>query len=119
MSWRWSGPWECWSLLSALAAVTERVELGTFVSCVSFRNPALFAKMADTVDEVSGGRLILGLGAGWNELEYRAFGFPFDNRVSRFEEAITIIAGLLKNGEIDFEGRFYEARDCELRPRGP
>ncbi|MDQ3870003.1 MAG: LLM class flavin-dependent oxidoreductase, partial [Chloroflexota bacterium] len=113
------GPWESWSMVAALAAATSRVEIGTFVSCAGFRNPALFAKMADTVDEVSGGRLILGLGAGWNEAEYRAFGYPFDNRVSRFEEAIQIIAPLLRNGQVDFQGRFYQARECELRPRGP
>lgn len=113
------GPWECWSLLSAIAAVTERVEIGPLVLCAGFRNPALLAKMADTVEEISGGRLILGIGAGWNEPEYRAFGYPFDNRVARFEEAMAIIAGLLRNGHIDFEGRFYQARDCELRPRGP
>jgi probable F420-dependent oxidoreductase len=113
------GVWECWSLLSALAAVTERVEIGTLVACATFRNPALLAKMADTVDEISNGRIILGLGAGWNAPEYAAFGFPFDNRVSRFEEALTIIHGLLKEGRVDFEGRFHAARDCELRPRGP
>lgn len=113
------GPWECWSLLSAIAAVTERVEIGPLVLCAGFRNPALLAKMADTVEEISGGRLILGLGAGWNEPEYRAFGYPFDNRFDRFEEALTIVTGMLRNGHIDFEGRFYQARDCELRPRGP
>ncbi len=113
------GPWECWSLLSAIAAVTSKVEIGPLVLCAGFRNPALLAKMADTVEEISGGRLILGLGAGWNEPEYRAFGYPFDNRVARFEEALAIISGLLRNGHIDFEGRFYQARDCELRPRGP
>ena len=113
------GPWECWSLISALAAVTDRVEIGTLVLCNSFRNPAHLAKMADTVDEISGGRLILGLGAGWNEPEYRAFGFPFDHRVDRFEEAIQIIHGLLRNGAIDFDGVYYQARDCVLRPRGP
>jgi probable F420-dependent oxidoreductase len=113
------GGWECWSLLSALSAVTERIELGPLVSCSSFRNPALVAKMADTVDEISGGRLILGLGAGWHDYEYRAFGYPFDHRVSRFEEALTIIAGLLREGQIDFAGRYYSARECELRPRGP
>jgi probable F420-dependent oxidoreductase len=114
-----AGVWECWSLLAALAAVTERVELGTLVSCVSFRNPALLAKMADTVDEISGGRVILGLGAGWHEPEYSAFGFPFDHRVARFEEALQIIHGLLKEGTVDVEGRYHAAQECELRPRGP
>ena len=113
------GVWECWSLLSALAAVTERVEIGPLVSCTGFRNPALLAKVAETVDEISGGRLILGLGAGWHEPEYDAFGYPFDHRVGRFEEALWIIAGLLREGHIDFEGTYYQARDCELRPRGP
>jgi alkanesulfonate monooxygenase SsuD/methylene tetrahydromethanopterin reductase-like flavin-dependent oxidoreductase (luciferase family) len=113
------GIWECWSLLSALAAVTKKAELGTLVVCTGFRSPALLAKMADTVDEISNGRLILGLGAGYFEREYRAFGFPYDHRVSRFEEALTIIATLLRTGEIDFEGTYYSARECELRPRGP
>src|SRR5215218_4185765 len=113
------GPWECWSLLSAIAAITNRVEIGTLVICNSFRNPALLAKMADTVEEISAGRLILGLGAGWNEPEYRAFGYPFDHRVDRFEEAVTVITSLLRDGHVDFEGTYYQARDCELRPRGP
>ena len=113
------GVWEGWSVLAALAAVTERVELGQLVTCTAFRNPALLAKMADTVDEISGGRLTLGLGAGWHEPEFQAFGYPFDRRVSRFEEAVTIIHGLLKHGQIDFSGTYYQARDCELRPRGP
>ena len=89
------------------------------MTCVGFRNPALLAKMADTVEEISGGRLILGLGAGWHEPEFTAFGFPFDHRVDRFAEAVTIISGLLRNGHIDFEGTYHQARDCELRPRGP
>ena len=113
------GTWECWSHLSALAAITERVALGTLVICTGFRNPALLAKMAATVEEISDGRLILGLGAGWNEAEHLAFGYPFDRRVSRFAEALTIITGLLRDGQIDFCGEFYQARDCELRPRGP
>jgi alkanesulfonate monooxygenase SsuD/methylene tetrahydromethanopterin reductase-like flavin-dependent oxidoreductase (luciferase family) len=75
--------------------------------------------MADTIDEISGGRLILGLGAGWHEPEFDAFGYPFDHRASRFEEAIQIIHGLLRTGHVDFEGTYSQARDCELRPRGP
>ncbi len=113
-----AGVWECWSFLSALAAVTKRVELGTLVLCTGFRNPALLAKMADAVEEISNGRLILGIGAGWNEYEYKAFGYPFDHRVSRFEEALTIIHGLLKHGQVDFVGKYHEARECELLPRG-
>jgi probable F420-dependent oxidoreductase len=113
------GPWECWSIMAALAAVTSRVEIGPLVACTSFRNPALQAKIADTIDEISGGRLLLGLGAGWNEPDYVEFGYPFDHRVSRFAEAIAIIHGLLRNGHVDFEGTYYSARDCELRPRGP
>jgi probable F420-dependent oxidoreductase len=113
------GVWECWSLLSAMAVATERIELGPVVSCTGFRNPALLAKMADTVEEISGGRLILGLGAGWHEPEYRAFGYPFDHRVARFEEAVAIIHGLLREGKVDFRGTYYQAERCELRPRGP
>jgi probable F420-dependent oxidoreductase len=111
--------WEGWSMLSAVAATTSRAEIGTLVTCTGFRNPALLAKMASTVDEISAGRLVLGLGAGWHEPEYEAFGLPFDHRASRFEEALTIIATLLREGHIDFDGTYYQARDCELRPRGP
>jgi alkanesulfonate monooxygenase SsuD/methylene tetrahydromethanopterin reductase-like flavin-dependent oxidoreductase (luciferase family) len=113
------GPWEGWSLIAALAAVTTRIQIGTLVVCTGFRNPALLAKMADTVDEISGGRLILGLGAGWHEPEYSAFGYPFDHRVSRFEEALMIITGLLRDGHVDVEGTYSQVHDCELRPRGP
>lgn len=113
------GGWECLSLLSALAASTKRVELGTLVVCTSFRNPALLAKMFDTIEEISGGRLIMGIGAGYHEPEYKAFGYPYDHRVSRFEEAVQIISSLLKTGQVDFAGKYYEARECELRPRGP
>ena len=92
------GPWEAWSMLAALAATTERIKLGALVLCTAFRNPALVAKMADTVDEISGGRLILGLGAGYHEPEFRAFGCPYDHRISRFEEALTMITTLLREG---------------------
>jgi alkanesulfonate monooxygenase SsuD/methylene tetrahydromethanopterin reductase-like flavin-dependent oxidoreductase (luciferase family) len=113
------GPWEAWAVLAALAAVTTRIELGPLVACTAFHNPAVLAKRADTIDEISGGRLILGLGAGWNETEFRAFGIPFDHRIDRFEEAFAIIGGLLRDGAIDFDGTYYQARDCELLPRGP
>lgn len=113
------GIWEGWSMLTALAACTHKVELGPLVACNSFRNPALLAKMAHTVDEISGGRLVLGVGAGWNQPEYDAFGFPFDHRVDRFEEALQIIRPLLKEGHVDFAGKYYTARDCEIIPRSP
>jgi alkanesulfonate monooxygenase SsuD/methylene tetrahydromethanopterin reductase-like flavin-dependent oxidoreductase (luciferase family) len=113
------GPWEAWSQLAALAAITSRVEIGPLVAATSFHSPAMLAKKAATVEEISGGRLILGLGAGWNKTEYSAFGFAYDSRVSRFEEAFTIIRTLLREGAIDFDGDYYQARDCELLPRGP
>jgi len=113
------GPWEAWTLLAAIAASTSRIELGPLVACTNFHNPALLAKQAATIDELSGGRFVLGLGAGWNETEFRAYGYPFDSRIGRFEEAFTIIRTLLREGAIDFDGRWYQARDCELLPRGP
>jgi probable F420-dependent oxidoreductase len=111
------GPWEVWTMLAAIAASTSRIRLGPLVAATAFHAPPMLAKLAATVDEISGGRLILGLGAGWNETEFRAFGFPFDHRISRFEEAFTIIRTLLAEGSIDFDGRFFQARDCELLPR--
>jgi alkanesulfonate monooxygenase SsuD/methylene tetrahydromethanopterin reductase-like flavin-dependent oxidoreductase (luciferase family) len=113
------GPWEAWTQLAAIAAVTERVEIGPLVAATSFHNPAMIAKKAATLDEISGGRLILGLGAGWNEAEYTAYGYPFDHRVSRFEEAFTIIRTLLHDGRCDFAGDYYRVTDAELIPRGP
>ncbi len=114
-----TGVWECWTVLSALAEATRRVELGPLVLCNSLRNPAILAKMATTLDEVSHGRLILGIGAGWNEPEYKAFGVPFDHRVDRLEEALQVLSPLLRDGHADFAGRYYQARDCEIAPRGP
>ncbi len=113
------GIWEIFTMLSGLAARTTRITLGTIVVCTSFRPPALVAKMADTIDEISGGRLILGLGAGWHQPEYEAFGYPFDHLASRFDEAIQIIAPLLREGHVDFQGKYYQVNNCVLRPRGP
>jgi probable F420-dependent oxidoreductase len=110
------GQHEAWTIVSAIAAATERVEIGTLVLCTSFRSPALVAKMAATADEVSGGRVILGLGAGWHDPEYEAFGFPNDHRVDRFEEALRIIVPLLRGETVTFEGRYEEARDAVLAP---
>ena len=113
------GRWECWSLLAALAAATSHVEIGPLVTCMAFRNPALLAKIADTVDEISGGRLILAIGAGWHEPEFTAYGFPFDHRAGRFEDGLRILHDLLRTGRSDYRGRFAAVEGCELRPRGP
>ncbi len=110
------GPWEVWTSLAAIAAVTSRIEIGPLVASTGFHAPAMLAKQAATVDAISGGRLVLGLGAGWNEREYRAFGHPFDRRVSRFEEAFTIIRTLLREGRVDFHGAYYDVDDCVLDP---
>jgi alkanesulfonate monooxygenase SsuD/methylene tetrahydromethanopterin reductase-like flavin-dependent oxidoreductase (luciferase family) len=113
------GIWEGWTLLSALAEATTRIELGTLVMCTAFRNPALLAKMADAVDEVSEGRFIFGLGAGWHEPEFTAFGYHYDHLASRFEDALRIIAPLVRTGAADYQGTYERAVDCVSRPRGP
>jgi len=110
------GPLEVWTLLAAIAAVTERVAIGPLVACASFHPPGLIAKMAATVDDVSRGRLVLGLGAGWNETEYRAFGLPYDHRVSRFEESFEIVRRMLAGERVTLEGRFWQAEDLVLLP---
>lgn len=115
----WSGAWECWTILSALAATTARVRLGTYVTAMPYRNPALLAKMAETLDEVSGGRAILGLGAGWNEPEFAAFDFPWERRFDRFEDGLRIITSMLRTGRADHEGHAASARGALIRPRGP
>jgi len=111
------GPYEAWTTLAAIAAATERVEIGPLVASTGFHAPAMLAKQAATVDAISQGRLILGLGAGWNRREFDAFGFPYDRRVSRFEEALAIIAPLLREGRTTFHGQFYDVDDCVLDPR--
>ncbi len=110
---------EAWTLLSALAAVTSHIELGPLVLCVPFRNPAMTAKMAATFEEVSGGRLVLGLGCGWHKPEFDAFGLPFDHRVGRFAEALEIIVPMLRTGSASFEGRWHRAARADLVPPGP
>ncbi|HEX5578720.1 MAG TPA: LLM class flavin-dependent oxidoreductase [Candidatus Limnocylindria bacterium] len=107
---------EAWTVLSAMAAITSRVELGILVLAMPFRNPALLAKMAATFEEIAGGRLILGVGCGWNEPEFDAFGFPFDHRVGRFEEALSILVPAVREGRASFAGRWHAAADLEILP---
>lgn len=117
-----TGPFfEAWTLLAALAARTERIRIGVLVSCNTFRHPALLAHQAMTVDHVSGGRLELGLGAGWFVPEHRQFGIPFPEPgelVGRFHEAVRIVDALLREGSATFAGRHYRLADAHLRP-GP
>jgi alkanesulfonate monooxygenase SsuD/methylene tetrahydromethanopterin reductase-like flavin-dependent oxidoreductase (luciferase family) len=114
-----TGPWDAWTLLAALAARTERVQLGPLVACTAFHPPGLIARMAATLAEVSGGRFVLGLGAGWNEEEFRAFGLPYDHRVSRFEESFTIIRRLLAGERVTLDGSHVQAQDAVLIPAPP
>jgi probable F420-dependent oxidoreductase len=110
------GPWEAWTTLAAIAAVTSRVELGPLVASTAFHAPAMLAKQAATVDAISGGRLVLAVGAGWNRREFDAYGFPYDRRVSRFAEALTIVHALLREGRTSYAGEFYTVDDCVLDP---
>jgi alkanesulfonate monooxygenase SsuD/methylene tetrahydromethanopterin reductase-like flavin-dependent oxidoreductase (luciferase family) len=110
-------PWEVWTLMSAVAAATERVRIGPLVACAGFHPPAVLAKMASTIDEISGGRFVLGLGSGWNRREFDAFGIPYDKRVSRFEEAFAIIRGLLAGERVTLDGTFHKAGDVVLLPK--
>ncbi len=111
------GPWDAWTLLAGLATVTRRVQLGPLVACLAFHSPGLVARMAAAVDEVSGGRLVLGVGAGWNEPEFRAFGIPFDHRVSRFEEGFEIVRRLVAGEQVTFHGRYWQVEDAVLFPK--
>lgn len=111
------GPWDVWTQLAALAAVTSRVRLGPLVAATAFHAPGILARSAVSVDEVSGGRLVLGIGAGWNETEFRAFGFPFDRRVSRFAESFEVLRRLLAGERVSFSGAFVSVEDALLLPR--
>jgi alkanesulfonate monooxygenase SsuD/methylene tetrahydromethanopterin reductase-like flavin-dependent oxidoreductase (luciferase family) len=110
------GVHEAWTLATALATATTRVEVGQLVTCAAYRNPGLLAKMAVTADAVSGGRLVLGLGAGWHDTENDAFGYPTDHRVSRLEEALEIVVPLLRGETVSFGGRFHGVADAVLLP---
>jgi alkanesulfonate monooxygenase SsuD/methylene tetrahydromethanopterin reductase-like flavin-dependent oxidoreductase (luciferase family) len=110
------GPWDCWTTLAWLAGCTSRVELGPLVACTAFHPPGILARQAAAVHELSGGRLVAALGSGWNEEEFRAFGLPLDHRVSRFEEAFTIIRRLLAGERVTFEGQFHAVNDAVLLP---
>ena len=110
------GPHEAWTTLSALAPAVPRVELGALVMCSSFRPAGLMAKQAATLDDLSGGRLILGIGSGWHEPEYEAFGLPFDHRVGRFAEDLEVIARLLRGETVSLEGDWRTYRDAVLLP---
>jgi len=111
------GPWEVWTQMAALAAVTSRVTVGPLVACVGFHPPGLIAKMASTIAEISQGRFVLGLGAGWNDREFKAFDIPYDKRVSRFAEAFEIIRRALAGERFSFDGQYHSAVDLELLPR--
>ncbi len=113
------GVWEAFPLMAALAAETSSITIGVHVTCLGWRNPVLVAKMSEMIDEISEGRFVLGVGAGWHEPEYEMFGFPWDHRVSRFEDAIRIINPLLREGTADYQGRFWQANQAVNSPRGP
>jgi alkanesulfonate monooxygenase SsuD/methylene tetrahydromethanopterin reductase-like flavin-dependent oxidoreductase (luciferase family) len=110
------GPWDAWTVMAALAGVTERVVIGPLVACLGFHPPGLIARMAAAIDEISGGRFVLGVGSGWNEPEFSAFGLPFDHRASRFLESFEIIRRLLAGERVTSHGRFWQVEDALLLP---
>ena len=111
--------WETFTMMAAIAARVPDIQLGTMVAATSYRNSGVTVKTAEALDEISGGRLILGLGAGWNKPEYDQFGFPFDHRASRFEDAIQIIFPLLREGKAHYQGKWEQANHAVNKPRGP
>jgi alkanesulfonate monooxygenase SsuD/methylene tetrahydromethanopterin reductase-like flavin-dependent oxidoreductase (luciferase family) len=110
------GPWDAWTQLAALAALTHRVDIGPLVASTAFHPPGALARMAASIDELSGGRFIFGIGAGWNEAEFRAFGLPFDRLASRFAESFEIVRRLLAGEIVTFSGNFHRVEDAVLLP---
>ncbi len=110
---------ECFTMLAALAVAIPKVALGSMVASTGYRNPGLMAKMAVTIDDISGGRLVLGLGSGDSEGEHLTFGFPHEKRVGRFEEALQITRGLFNQESTDFDGAHHRLRGARLLPKGP
>jgi alkanesulfonate monooxygenase SsuD/methylene tetrahydromethanopterin reductase-like flavin-dependent oxidoreductase (luciferase family) len=110
------GPWDAFSVLAALASATERVTLGPLVACLAFHPPGMIARMAAAIDEISGGRFVLGVGSGWNETEFRAFGFPFDHLASRFLESFEIVRRLLDGERVTSTGEYWQVEDAVLLP---
>jgi probable F420-dependent oxidoreductase len=111
-----AGPWEAWTMLAALAAATQRVVLGPLVACLGFHPPAVLAKMAATIDQISNGRFVLGVGAGWNRPEFDAYGIPFDHRVDRFAEGYQVIQALVTGNRITLDGTYVRLDDSVLHP---
>ncbi len=113
------GVWEAFSMMAGVAASVPDVQIGSLVACTGFRNPALIAKTTEAIDEISDGRFVLGLGAGWHKPEYDAFGYPWDHRVSRFEDGIQIMRQMLRDGSATHDGKFFQADNAVIQPRGP
>ena len=115
------GFWECWTILTAAAEATSRIEIGPFIACTGFRNPALLAKMAETLDEVSGGRVVLGLGSGVpaRDPSWSAFGYDGSRHVAKYGEAVEIVTRLVQDGALTFEGEHYRVDGAVIEPRGP
>jgi probable F420-dependent oxidoreductase len=111
---------ECWAILAAIAAVTERIRIGSLVAPTSVHHPAVLANRAATIDHISAGRMVLGIGAGWQINEHKAYGIDLEEpgaRVSRFDEAIQVIRSLLANERTDFHGDFYDITDAPADPK--
>jgi alkanesulfonate monooxygenase SsuD/methylene tetrahydromethanopterin reductase-like flavin-dependent oxidoreductase (luciferase family) len=123
--WRvpdWPGPrgwWECVAMTGAVAEATESIDVGTWVLSANQRNAGITVRAVETLDELSNGRFVFGLGAGSGDAEAKAFGLPLDHVVTRFEDSLEIIMPMLRTARADHEGPFHQARDLESRPRGP